>query len=226
MKPSNYLRRWLAREIRVKFSVTFSKDIMGSVAINMQNILGIHNSMGKINYLIFTLSLNKGCHDDTSIVISKVEHKLTHWKGKFLSYARRKVLVRAVTSAIPIYWIGHHMWNTFSRVIPRASNYPSFSRWFWIVASNHTRRIWGLISWYIWKMWNLRIYQNVPINPSYVLSKTKHPFYNEMYLTLYPQQVLQKNTGPPQLKDTSSLILIGIPSIVSLILVHSTYPSL
>lgn len=140
IKPSNYLRTRLARELRVKSAVTFSKDIMGQVAINMQNTLGIHNSMDKINHLIFTLSLNKGCHDDTSNVISKVEHKLTHWQVKFLSYAGRKVLVQEVTSAIPIQCICHHIWNTLSLVIPRASNYPSFSRWFWIVASNHTRR--------------------------------------------------------------------------------------
>jgi hypothetical protein len=58
-----------------------------------------------ITYLGVPLHWHKLRIKDWDFLVNKVDLKLEHWKGKLLSIGGRLTLVKAVLSAIPIYWM-------------------------------------------------------------------------------------------------------------------------
>jgi ribonuclease HI len=69
------------------------------------DILGVASTPDLGKYLGFPLRLNGRNARDFRFIVDKVQSKLSSWKSKLLSPAGRVVLIQAVTSSIPAYYM-------------------------------------------------------------------------------------------------------------------------
>lgn len=69
------------------------------------NIIDCKVTSLPITYLGVPLHCRRLKTEDWKIIINKIQKKLDNWKDKILSLGDRVILVNAVLSAIPIYWL-------------------------------------------------------------------------------------------------------------------------
>jgi hypothetical protein len=85
--------------------VFFSPNVNPILRHHLCGILGVSSTPNLGKYLGFPLRPNGRSTRDFDFVVEKVQAKLTSWKAKLLSPARRMILVQSVTSAIPAYYM-------------------------------------------------------------------------------------------------------------------------
>jgi hypothetical protein len=70
--------------------------------------VGLQISMLPCTYLGMPLSLRRLRKIDIQALIDKIAARLGHWKGKLMSRAGRLTLLRAVLSAMPVFFMTAH----------------------------------------------------------------------------------------------------------------------
>ncbi|GAA0162175.1 hypothetical protein LIER_39363 [Lithospermum erythrorhizon] len=69
----------------------------------MRSILGMQEVSYQGNYLGLLSHIGRSKREVFRYIMGKVEDRMRGWKGKLLSQAGKKVMIKAVTSAIPIF---------------------------------------------------------------------------------------------------------------------------
>ena len=88
-----------------KSKAFFSPNVTPHMRHHLCDILGVSSTPDLGKYLGFPLQIHGRNARDFRFIVEKVQAKLSSWKSKLLSPAGRVVLIQAVTSAIPAYYI-------------------------------------------------------------------------------------------------------------------------
>jgi hypothetical protein len=88
-----------------KSKVFFSLNVNPNLRQHLCGILGVSSTPNIGKYLGFPLRPNGRSSRDFDFIVEKVQAKLSSWKAKLLSPAGRVVLIQAVTSSIPAYYM-------------------------------------------------------------------------------------------------------------------------
>ncbi|KAK3211992.1 hypothetical protein Dsin_016698 [Dipteronia sinensis] len=88
-----------------KSRIHCSKNVSHSIARVLANVCGSPVSKNLGNYLGVPLIHGRITKDTYKEIIEKTQNKLANWKSASLSFAGRCTLIKAVTSALPIYAI-------------------------------------------------------------------------------------------------------------------------
>jgi ribonuclease HI len=88
-----------------KSKVFFSPNVNPNLRHHLCGILGVSSTPNIGKYLGFPLRPNGRSSRDFDFIVEKVQAKLSSWKAKLLSPAGRVVLIQAVTSSIPAYYM-------------------------------------------------------------------------------------------------------------------------
>ncbi|KAK4604705.1 hypothetical protein RGQ29_012964, partial [Quercus rubra] len=86
-----------------KSRIYFSPNISTNLKEKVCNNLGIQATSNLGKYLGFPLKHRRATQGQFNFVVEKVLTKLVGWKTKFLSFAKRTMLVNSVMNAIPNY---------------------------------------------------------------------------------------------------------------------------
>ena len=86
-----------------KSRIYFSPNVQEGVKEEICSNLGIQATTNINKYLGFPIKHRGAARNRLYFVVERVLNKLSGWKAKFLSFARRFVLVKSVMSAIPNY---------------------------------------------------------------------------------------------------------------------------
>ena len=86
-----------------KSRIYFSPDVQEGVKEEICTKLGIQATTNIGKYLGFPMKHRGAARNRLNFVVERVMNKLSRWKAKFLSFARKSVLVKSVMFAIPNY---------------------------------------------------------------------------------------------------------------------------
>jgi ribonuclease HI len=88
-----------------KSKAFFSPNVTPHMRHHLCDILGVSSTPDLGKYLRFPLRIHGRNARDFRFIVEKVQAKLSTWKSKLLSPAGRVVLIQAVTSSIPAYYM-------------------------------------------------------------------------------------------------------------------------
>ena len=86
-----------------KSKIYFSPNVQERISEEICSKLGIQATTNIGKYLAFPINHRGAARNRFNFVADRVMNKLAGWKAKFLSFARRTVLVKSVMLAIPNY---------------------------------------------------------------------------------------------------------------------------
>ena len=87
----------------------FSKNAFSRTIRETKDALRIQREVTSFDYLGTSLDLRCNHMNTWLNTIRGVQNRIAGWRGSTLSPAGRKILIQSVTTAIPIYWLGHHI---------------------------------------------------------------------------------------------------------------------
>uniref|UniRef100_A0A2N9FE83 CCHC-type domain-containing protein n=1 Tax=Fagus sylvatica TaxID=28930 RepID=A0A2N9FE83_FAGSY len=88
-----------------KSKAFFSPNVRPENRTSLCDILKVSSTPDLGRYLGFPLKSNGRNTRDSNFIVERVQAKLSNWKAKLLSPAGRLVLIQAVTSAVPAYYM-------------------------------------------------------------------------------------------------------------------------
>ncbi|KAJ8629693.1 hypothetical protein MRB53_023016 [Persea americana] len=94
---------------RTKSQLMFSKNASSRTIRATKDALHIQREVTSFNYLGTSLALKCNHRNTWLNTICRVQNRIAGCRGSNLSPAGRKILIKSVTTAIPIYWLGHHL---------------------------------------------------------------------------------------------------------------------
>ncbi|KAJ8646846.1 hypothetical protein MRB53_008594 [Persea americana] len=93
---------------RTKSQLMFSKNASSRMIRATKDALHIQE-VTSFDYLGTSLALKCNHRNTWLNTIRRVQNRIAGWRGSTLSPAGRKILIQSVTTAIPNYWLGHHL---------------------------------------------------------------------------------------------------------------------
>ena len=86
-----------------KSRIYFSPNVQAEIRSEIYSRLGIQATTNIGNYLVFPINHKGVPRNRLNFIVNGVMSKLAGWKARFLSFARRSVLVKSIMSSIPNY---------------------------------------------------------------------------------------------------------------------------
>jgi hypothetical protein len=92
-------------DIKINYNKTklVSLNLPAEEASQLATVLGCKISSFPLRYLEVPLSDKKMRKCDWDIMLDKISHKLTNWRGALLSFGGRLTMINVVLSAVPLY---------------------------------------------------------------------------------------------------------------------------
>ncbi|GAA0151960.1 hypothetical protein LIER_37393 [Lithospermum erythrorhizon] len=110
-----------------KCSVSFDSSASNCVQREMLSVLGMREVTDHEKYLGLPSNIGRSKKEVFSFIMGRVEDRMREWKGKLLSQAGKEVMIKSITSAIPIFVI-----NCFKLPVGIIDNLnSSMARFFW-----------------------------------------------------------------------------------------------
>lgn len=95
---------WSGQRLNVrKSSITFSQNICPRIGQEVCDILLLPCKDNVEKHMGLPVSISKNKCSQFKVICERVKHRLEGWQMRSLSQARRLVLIKLVTSAIPVY---------------------------------------------------------------------------------------------------------------------------
>lgn len=90
-----------------KSQLMFSRNTFPTLTHLTKDTLQITRSVSSFDYLGTLLALDRTQHSARQHTLNRIQVRIHSWRGSLLSPAGRLILIQAVTSVIPSYWLGH-----------------------------------------------------------------------------------------------------------------------
>lgn len=134
-------RRATGLHVNVNKSNLFASGMDSNVLADISNILRFPIGSLPVKYLGLPLITTRLRYVDCLPLINRVQKRVLSWKSRFLSYAGRMVLIKAVLSSMNVYW-------TSCFVLPAAIlDHIAFicRKFIWSGTSDETKR--AMVAW-------------------------------------------------------------------------------